>query len=158
MKRERKPLSKKEKSELDSLLDSILDPSLFHYGSDRREVARYDKRENMYGGNGSVYLLQMFNKGELVNNRIGAYMILPEKGDSVGLHTHGNRKEQELYVVVHGYGIYSEKDSEEGDVRNYGIKKGSVTTVRGNGYHAVKNSGNEPLVIFVITTNEPEKE
>ncbi|MFO7799481.1 cupin domain-containing protein [Rhodohalobacter sp.] len=156
MKRERKPLSKKEKSELDNLLDSILDPTLFHYGSERREVARYDKRDNMYGGSGTVYLLQMFSKGELVNNRIGAYMILPEKGDSVGLHTHGTRKEQELYVVVHGEGIYSEKDSEAGKVRNYDIKKGSVTTVRGEAYHAVKNSGNEPLVIFVITTNEPE--
>jgi len=156
MKRQRKPLSNKEKSELDSLLDSILDPTLFHYGSNRREVARYDKRENMYGGSGSIYLLQMFNKGELVNNRIGAYMILPERGDSVGLHTHGTRKEQELYVVVHGDGIYSEKDSEAGSLRSCNINKGSVTTIRGEGYHAVENRGNEPLMIFVITTNEPE--
>jgi len=110
----------------------------------------------MYGGSWSIYLLQMFNKGELVNNRIGAYMILPERGDSVGLHTHGTRKEQELYVVVHGDGIYSEKDSEAGSLRSYNINKGSVTTIRGEGYHAVENSGNEPLMIFVITTNEPE--
>jgi len=156
MKRNRKHLSIKEQSELDNLLDSILEPTLFHYGSDRRDVVRYDKRENMYDGNGTVYLLQMFHKGELVNNRIGAYMILPEKDDSVGFHTHGTRKEQELYVVIHGEGIYSEKDSEESVARSYDIRKGSVTTVRGEAYHAVQNSGSEPLVIFVITTNEPQ--
>jgi hypothetical protein len=31
----------------------------------------------MYGGDGVVYLLQMFANAELVNNRIGAYMMLP---------------------------------------------------------------------------------
>lgn len=154
MKRKRKSLTEEELSELNELLDPILEPRLFHYGSDRREVARYDKRENMYDGDGTVYLLQMFENGELVNNRIGAYMILPGTGDSVGYHTHGTRKEQELYVVVHGEGVYKEKDIEGSDPRSFPVAKGSVTTVRGEACHAVENTGSEPLVIFVITTNE----
>ena len=55
-----------------------------------------DKRANMYDGTGTVYLLQMFEEGELVNNRIGAYMVLLTEQDSVGFHTHGNRGEQNV--------------------------------------------------------------
>ncbi|PKD44673.1 hypothetical protein [Rhodohalobacter barkolensis] len=156
MNRKRKSLTDEEKSELNNILKPILEPTLYHYGSDRRDVARYDKREGMYGGTGTVYLLQMFEKGELVNNRIGAYMILPGKSDSVGFHTHGTRIEQEFYVVLHGEGIYKEKDSAVGEARFFKIGKGTVTTVKGEAYHAVENSGSDPLVIFVITTNEPE--
>lgn len=156
MNRKRKSLTHEEKSKLNDILDPILSPHRFHYGSNRREVVRYDKRENMYDGNGTIYLLQMFEKGELVNNRIGAYMILPGKNDSVGFHTHGTRMEQELYVVIHGEGVYKEKDRAESELRHYSIEKGSVTSIRGEAYHAVENRGSEPLVIFVITTNEPE--
>lgn len=150
----RKPLTLEEKSKLDDLLKPIIDPTVFHLGSNRRKVARYDKREKMYGGSGTVYLLQMFNEGELVNNRIGAYMVLPGREDSVGLHTHGTRKEQEVYVVVHGSGIYTERANKQSDVRSFNIQKGSVTTVKGEAFHGVSNSSDQPLVIFVITTNE----
>lgn len=109
----------------------------------------------MYGGNGVVYLLQMFEEAELVNNRIGAYMILPKKGTRAGFHTHGTRNEQELYIVIHGEGLYFVKENWESAINTVEIQKGSVTTIRGNGFHSVENSGNEPLNIFVITTNEP---
>jgi hypothetical protein len=39
-------------------------------------------------------------------------MILPANQDSAGFHTHGNRKEQEIYIVVHGEGEYLEKQRE----------------------------------------------
>lgn len=95
----RAELTQKEKQELNDLISTIINPKVYHYGSDRRDAVQYDKRKNMYGGQGIVYLLQMFDKGELVNNRIGAYMILPNKDVSAGFHTHGTRHEQELYVV-----------------------------------------------------------
>jgi len=140
---------------LNRMIHKYLKPDLHHLGSDREEVARYDKRDEMYGGSGTVYLLQMFQPGELVNNRIGAYMVLPENGVSAGFHTHGTRSEQELYVVFHGSGEYYEKATWESDEVTHQIMKGSVTTVRGDAFHSVKNTGNEPLIIFVITTNEP---
>jgi oxalate decarboxylase/phosphoglucose isomerase-like protein (cupin superfamily) len=116
---------------------------------------RYDKREEMYDGSGTTYLLQMFEDGELVNNRIGAYMVLPTEADSVGFHTHGDRGEQEIYVVMHGRGTYLEKDNAEAEPRRYPIETGTITTVRGDAFHAVRNGGDAPLVIFVITTYEP---
>lgn len=151
----RTKLTEKEKQVLDELLRPIITPRVFHYGSDRTNVVRYDKRENMYGGDGIVYLLQMFDEGELVNNRIGAYMILPEKGVSAGFHTHGTRHEQELYVVMSGEGEYHEKDDRGSDARTYPLKRGNITTVKGDAFHSVTNTSDEALVIFVITTNEP---
>lgn len=147
-------LTEEEKEILDDLIRPIINPKVFHYGSDRTEVARYDKRENMYGGVGIVYLLQMFDEGELVNNRIGAYMILPEKGVCAGFHTHGTRQEQELYVVMSGEGMYKEKNDWESDERSYPLKRGNLTTVKGDAFHSIINTSDDPLVIFVITTNE----
>lgn len=124
-----------------------------------RTVVRVDKRDPMYGGEGIVYLLQMFaEKDELANNRIGAYMVLLSKGDQSGFHAHGSRNEQELYIVMHGEGKYSDKPGENGEARTQKIQKGSITSVAGPGFHSVKNTSNIPLIIFVITTNERAKQ
>ena len=155
MARKRLPLSPDEQQHLDALLDEVLDTTVHHYGTDARSAVRYDKRVEMYDGSGTVYLLQMFEEEELVNNRIGAYMVLPSEEDSVGFHTHGDRNEQEVYVVMHGQGTYLEKDRAGAKPRSYPIEEGTITTVRGHAYHAVRNEGPEPLIIFVITTNEP---
>lgn len=150
----RTDLTSSERNKLHELLESIIQPTIYHFGSDRRDVARYDKRENMYDGEGVVYLMQMFEDGELVNNRIGAYMILPEKGTSAGFHTHGTRNEQEVYVVISGEGEYLEKDSWESKVRRYSLQPGNLTTIKGAAFHSVVNTSEEPLLIFVMTTNE----
>jgi mannose-6-phosphate isomerase-like protein (cupin superfamily) len=147
--------TEKEKSEILELIRPFLNPKVFHLGSDRTEIARIDKREKMYGGSGTVYLLQMFEEGELVNNRIGAFMVLPTSSDSAGFHTHGTRNEQEIYMVVHGKGDYLEKENWESSEKVYPIQRGNLTTVRGEAFHSVRNTGDEPLIIFVITTNEP---
>lgn len=155
MSRKRLPLSPDEQQRLDTLLDEAIDTTVHHYGAEPRSAVRYDKRKEMYGGSGTVYLLQMFEDDELVNNRIGAYMVLPSKEDSVGFHTHGDRNEQELYVGMHGRGTYLEKDHGDGEPRSYPIEEGTITTIRGAAHHAVRNAGDKPLIIFVITTFEP---
>ena len=151
----RTDLTPSERKRLNELLASIIQPKVYHYGSNRTDVARYDKRVNMYGGDGVVYLMQMFIDDELVNNRIGAYMILPKKGTSAGFHTHGTRGEQEIYVVISGEGEYREKDDWESDPRRYPLQPGNLTTIRGDAFHSVINTSDRPLVIFVVTTNEP---
>lgn len=156
MARKRLPLSPDEKQRLDNLLSGVMDTTVHRYGAEARSAVRYDKREQMYGGSGTTYLLQMFEEEELVNNRIGAYMVLPTGEDSVGFHTHGDRGEQEIYVVMRGQGTYLEKDRAEAEPRSYPIEEGTITTVRGDAFHAVRNAGPEPLIIFVITTFEPE--
>lgn len=154
MSKNHKSMTKNEVQTIDELVSAYINPEVFHLGKSPRTVARYDKREQMYGGKGTVYLMQLFNEGELVNNRIGAYMVLPTSDDSVGFHTHGTRSEQELYVVMSGKGEYHERDDAQGEIRTFQIEKGNVSTVKGDAHHAVSNTGKHPLIIFVITTYE----
>jgi len=147
-------LTSAEKLAIDQLVAPYIDLTVFHLGSSKRKVARYDKREKMYGGEGVVYLMQLFHPEELVNNRIGAYMILPTSKDSCGFHTHGTRKEQELYIVMHGQGMYYEKMDGKSEPKKYPLTKGNITSIKGMALHAIENIGEEPLIIFVVTTYE----
>lgn len=155
MSRSREPLTDTEKQQVDALVQEYLTPKVHPLGTSARTVSRYDKRKAMYDGTGVVYLLQLFRPDELVNNRIAAYMVLPTDDDSVGFHSHGDRNEEELYVVMHGTGVYLEKDDAESEPRRIDIGPGSVTSVKGEALHAVRNTGAEPLIVFVITTNAP---
>lgn len=125
------------------------------FGKDERNFTRIDKRENMYGGNGTVHMIQMFDQKELTNNRLAAYMVLLNKGDESGFHTHNERNEEELYVVVHGTGEYRERTGTEGPIRKKILQKGDITALHSIGYHSIENTGDEPLIMFVITTNNP---
>ncbi|CAD0224671.1 cupin domain-containing protein [Chryseobacterium sp. D764] len=125
------------------------------FEKNERAITQMDKRENMYGGKGTVYMLQMFDQKELANNRLAAYMVLLNKGDESGFHTHNQRNEQELYVVIHGTGEYRERTGLEGSIRKKVIKKGDITAISSIGYHSIENTGDGPLIMFVITTYNP---
>lgn len=125
------------------------------FEKEERTITRVDKRENMYGGKGTVYMIQMFDQQDLANNRLAAYMVLLNRGDESGFHTHNIRNEQELYVVVHGTGEYRERTGTEGPVRKKILQKGDITAISSVGYHSIENTGDEPLIMFVITTNNP---
>lgn len=147
-----------EGAEFDHLIQEVskyIHLYVMPFGKDERSFTRIDKREGMYGGKGTVYMIQMFDQKELANNRLAAYMVLLNKGDESGFHTHSERNEQELYVVVHGTGEYRERTGLEGSIRKKVIQKGDITAISEIGYHSIENTGNEPLIMFVITTNTP---
>lgn len=145
-------LDNDKKEVLDTVLKYI-DINVVPFNKPLNTVLDIEKRDPMYGGNGVVYMLSLFEKGELVNNRIGVYMVLMNKGDQAGFHEHGSKKEQEIYVIVNGEGEYIERIGESKETRRLNLKKGNVTSIQGeNNYHSIINTGNEPLIIFVITT------
>lgn len=147
-----------EKKQVVDTVSKYIDITLTPFGKAQRGVIDVEKRDPMYGGNGVVYMLSLFEKGELVNNRIGTYMVLLNKGDQAGFHEHYSKKEQELYVIVHGEGEYIERIGENNITRKFNLKKGAVTSIQGeNNYHSIVNTGEEPLIIFVVTTYQPEK-
>lgn len=134
-----------------------IDIEVYPFNKPSNQVLSIEKRDPMYGGNGTVYMLSVFQKGELVNNRIGVYMVLMNKGDQAGFHEHGSKKEQELYVVLHGKGLYCERIGSSNTVRESSLEKGNITSIQGdNNYHSITNTGAEPLIVFVVTTNEPK--
>jgi len=145
-----------ENNEIIKLVSQYIDLSVTPFNKSERTVVRVDKRDPMYGGNGIVYLLQMFDEGELTNNRIGAYMVFLNKGDQAGFHTHGTRNEEELYIVMHGEGEYLEMTKKDGIIRKKNLKKGSITAMSGEGFHSLTNTTDSILIVFVITTNNPK--
>ena len=144
-----------EKQQVLETVSKYVDIALTPYGKPQRGVIDVEKRDPMYDGNGVVYMLSVFEKGELVNNRIGTYMVLLNKGDQAGFHEHGSKNEQELYVLVHGEGEYIEREGLDKITRRFPLKKGNVTSIQGdNNYHSIIYTGDEPLIIFVVTTYE----
>lgn len=143
------------------VLDTVLkyiDINVVPFNKPQNTVLDIEKREPMYGGNGVVYMLSLFEKSTLVNNRIGVYMVLMNKGDQAGFHEHGSKNEQEIYVIVNGEGEYIERIGENNVIRKLNLKKGNVTSIQGeNNFHSITNTGEEPLIIFVITTYEASK-
>lgn len=146
-----------EKKQILEIVSQYIDITLTPFGKPQRSVIDIEKRDPMYDGSGVVYMLSIFEKGDLVNNRIGTYMVLPSKGDQAGFHEHGSKKEQELYVLVHGQGEYIEREGLNNITRKFNLKKGNITSIQGdNNYHSIINTGNEPLIIFVVTTYEKQ--
>lgn len=146
-----------DKKQVIEALKNHLDLSVTVFGKEQRSGYEFEveKRDPMYGGAGVVYMVSLFEKGELVNNRIGVYMVLLNKGDQAGFHEHFSRKEQELYVIVHGEGKYIERIGEDREIRSFTLKKGAVTAIQGeNNYHSLINTGDEPLIVFVVSTYE----
>lgn len=134
-----------------------IDLKAYIFGKSDRDVIKIEKRDPMYGGNGIVYMLSFFGANELVNNRIACYMVLLNKGDQAGFHEYGNRFEQELYIVVNGSGKYVERIGNSDVIKELHLNKGSITAIGGKeNYHSVTNTADEPLIIFVITTNEKQ--
>lgn len=143
----------KDKALVIEEVSKYIDLTIVPFGKQTRTVLEVEKRDPMYGGNGVVYMLSLFEAGELVNNRIGVYMVLLNKGDQAGFHEHGSKKEQELYVIVNGEGSYTERIGQNNETRTLSLKKGNVTSIQGdNNYHSITNTGSEPLIIFVVTT------
>ncbi|MBL4561054.1 MAG: hypothetical protein JKX79_08730 [Labilibaculum sp.] len=137
-------------------VSQYIDLSVVPFGKDKRSVVRVDTRKLMYGGEGVIYLLQMFDVDELINNRIACFMVFFSKNDQAGFHDHGPRGEEEIYVVMHGEGEYSDKAGDDGEIRTHKIVKGNITAVSNEGFHSVRNTTDEPLIIFVITTNNTD--
>lgn len=138
-----------------NIVSKYIDITVVPFGKDTHSILKIEKRDPMYGGAGVVYMLSVFEEGQLVNNRIGTYMVLMNGGDQAGFHEHGSKKEQELYVIVNGEGKYVERKGESEITREINLQKGAVTEIRGEGnYHSITNTGKEPLIIFVVTTYE----
>lgn len=144
-----------EKQQVIDAVSKYVDLTVIPCAKEKRTVLDIEKRAPMYGGDGVVYMLSLFEKGELVNNRIGVYMVLMSKGDQAGFHEHGTKNEQELYVIVSGEAKYEERLGIDGAIRTLDVRKGNVISIQDNYYHQLTNTGAEPLIVFVVTTYKP---
>ena len=97
------------------------------------------------GGVGTLFGEYPFNrntalKGYIIKE-IGWMTLKP--GDSIGVHKHETN--EDAYVILSGEGTFVDTNGKE-----YKVKAGDTTIAREGQSHALKNTGNEPLVFLDI--------
>ncbi|WP_026486607.1 cupin domain-containing protein [Caldanaerobius polysaccharolyticus] len=108
----------------------------------RAQDMEIELREKMRGGNGTVKILHIFDKGELPSkSRLLAHMTL-EKGCSIGFHEHVN--ETEIFYFLRGQGVVNDNGQSHKVSAGDALKTGNGTG------HSVENTGNEPLEFIAV--------
>lgn len=99
-------------------------------------------REGMRGGPGKVTIRHYFKQDEIsAGCRLCAELILPP-GAGIGLHEH--KGEDEVYIIQQGKGILVDNDKEEE------VKAGDAVLTGKGAAHAIRNIGDEDLVITAV--------
>lgn len=111
----------------------------------KRSSMREEVRENMRGGEGSVYITHMVEKEQLTNARLMAMVEIPPGG---GIGEHKHELETEYYIILEGEGEVKEQDG----TKSVGV--GDVV-VTGNGEsHSIRNIGSRPLTMAAVIIND----
>lgn len=108
-----------------------------------------EKRENMRKGSGTISIRHYFTKDEIsAPCRLCAEMVVPP-GGSVGAHEHSG--EDEVYIIQKGTGVLSD------DGKDVEVSAGDAILTGNGASHAIRNSGNEDLVVTAIIMLYPQK-
>lgn len=98
-------------------------------------------RAQMRGGSGAVTVTTLMEEGTMAHTRLFATLTL-EPGCSIGEHDHVN--ETEYYWIISGVGIVTEADGEKM------VKAGDLVVTGGGASHAIRNDGQETLVLLAL--------
>jgi mannose-6-phosphate isomerase-like protein (cupin superfamily) len=113
-------------------------------GFDRCNLDRLDLQDiRAHAGEGLIKFARVADRGALVGgcNFIDLAELPP--GTSIGPHTHG-RAEEEFYLILAGTG----RMSRNGEV--FDVRSGDLIRNPPGGTHSLRNTGSEPLRIFVF--------
>jgi len=115
----------------------------------RENLSTWD-RENVAGGNGTLFGQFAFNRNQATKDQaikeIGWMTLQP--GSSIGLHKHSAN--EDTYIIISGEGVFTDNDGKETLV-----KTGDITIARAGQAHALRNDGIEPLrFLDVIAQND----
>ena len=98
--------------------------------------------ENMRGGDGSVKITHILDKGEYKGNSRLIGVITLEPGCSIGEHVHEN--EEEIFYVTEGEAQYL--DNGEWVT----LKKGDSCLCLGGQKHSIANRSDKTLVVVAV--------
>lgn len=99
------------------------------------------EREHMRDGKGKVLFQNLMEQGTIKHCRLFSKLTL-NPGCSIGQHEHNN--ETEYYWILSGKGIVSESDGEKK------VEKGDMVVTGNGASHAIRNTGDEPLVFLAL--------
>jgi len=110
----------------------------------RESEQKREVREHMRGGEGVVSLTHLVPQDRLHHMRLVSRIEIPV-GASIGAHYHEH--EVEYYVILHGEGEVT-----EGSTVTV-VKAGDVVITGPEEGHAIRNTGQEPLVFLACIQN-----
>lgn len=114
----------------------------------KENLITLDKKEPA-GGIGTLYGKFGFTRDQAPKDHaikeIGWMTLQP--GDSIGYHQHITN--EDTYIIVSGTGAFTDADGQE-----YPVKAGDITIARKGDSHALKNTGNEPLIFLDIIAEQ----
>ncbi|MDR1660735.1 MAG: cupin domain-containing protein [Desulfovibrio sp.] len=115
----------------------------------KKELKTWD-REKVAGGEGILAGKFSFTRNdpgpaENVINEIGWMTLQP--GHSIGMHQH--RDNEDAYLIIFGEGVFTDSEGKETVVTG-----GDVTIARAGQSHALKNTGNLPLIFLDIVAKK----
>lgn len=98
--------------------------------------------KNMCGGDGEVIINRILGEKEL-NGKCGLYaQVTINPGSSLGYHEHKN--ESETYYILSGEAEYDDNGKKRA------VKPGDVTFTPNGCGHALRPTGNEPVVFMAL--------
>ena len=98
--------------------------------------------ENMRGGDGSVKITHILDKGEYKGNSRLVGVITLEQGCSIGAHIHEN--EEEIFYIIEGTATYL--DGEDTVILGEGDSCISLDGER----HSIANRSDKTLKVFAV--------
>lgn len=98
--------------------------------------------ENMNGGKGKIFLKSWMADSELPGNV--SFIATAEIAVGAFSGNHGHEGDAEIYHIVSGVGEYDDNG------KTVTVKPGDVTVCYDGESHAIKNIGDEPLVMTTI--------
>lgn len=106
-----------------------------------------EARENMRGGNGTVYIYPVLPKEELYGHgRLYAKVVMPP-GSSIGVHEHIH--ETEPYYILEGEATFID---ENGD--RVPVSAGDSCTILPGQSHGIENTSDKDMVMMALIYND----
>lgn len=99
-------------------------------------------RENMRGGDGSVIVTDVLDKGEYKGSSRLIGTLTLEKNCGIGVHVHEN--EEEVFYIIKGTAVYNDNGEE------VILNAGDSCVCLGGQEHSIRNNEDGTLVVFAV--------
>jgi len=111
----------------------------------RRADMRRRTREELHGGSGNIAQTVVLDDSDIAGRSVNFIFdnVLPP-GASIGPHDHTG-PDEEYYMILAGRGQMSI------DGRDHDVGAGDISAVFQGGRHELRNTGDEPLRLLVIS-------
>ena len=108
-----------------------------------KHVSEFDEElvPNLCGGEGEGLLRYAFHDKDAKSKLCACCTVTLQPGSSVGYHQH--TEDDEIYYILSGVGSVN-----EGDGKRVKVFPGDAILTGNNGFHDMKNEGDEPLVFL----------